>query len=523
MKPQSTGHTGPKAKSLDYGAGSVVAGKYRLLHPLGEGGMGSVWAAYSVALDINVALKLIRLDTAHEEAPLRLVQEARATARLADPSIVRMFDVGCTERGDPFIAMELLTGTTLQQTLEAGPLSPVRAVRLLLPIVRGLETAHRAGVVHRDIKPDNILFAVGARGDLQPKLVDFGVAKLLSNKHQLTHVGAVVGSPQYMSPEQARGELVDHRTDLWSLCVVLHEATVGEPPFTAKNTHALLHAISTQQFEWSTERTAPDPTLVAIIRKGLAKEREQRWQHARELLLALAEWLRSQGVSEDIAGVALRGRGLGEKSSLPGPPIESARGSRRRSPGTAVNLAGGSVAEPETAPGAAGSPETPESRAGIPAGIAVEPPIASSSPAPYPRWLWQAAAAGLCLLGLLAALAAFSRPQVRGTPVQTLAAPSALPAPTPSPLPSAEVTPAADRTAPPPAAERTAPPTAADRTEPPPAAERSAPPTAAAAAKPLVRRAPEPAAPRKAPTRAPPAHAGPAARSTPAPFKDPFE
>src|SRR6185295_12244680 len=215
------------------------------------------------------------------------------------------------------------------------------------------------------------------------------VAKLLTNKQHLTHVGAVVGSPQYMSPEQARGEVVDHRTDLWSLCVVLHEATVGEPPFTAKNTHALLHAISTQQFEWSAQHAVPDPVLVEIIRKGLAREREQRWQHARDLLLALAVWLRARGVSEDITGVALRGRGIGEKSSLPGPPIDSARASRRRSPGTAVNLAGGVATESGRAPRPASNSVTPEPASR--AGIAVEQLIAVGSPverSPWRRRLW---------------------------------------------------------------------------------------------------------------------------------------
>ena len=168
--------TGMKTKVgvQEYTAGAIVAGKYRLLHRLGEGGMGSIWAAHNPTLDINVALKLIRMDTANDDAHARLVQEARATARLADPGIVRIFDVGHTEQGDPFITMELLTGTNLRQALDGGPLDPVRAVRTLLPIVRALECAHRGGIVHRDVKPDNIVLAIGTRGDLQPKLVDFG-------------------------------------------------------------------------------------------------------------------------------------------------------------------------------------------------------------------------------------------------------------------------------------------------------------------------------------------------------------
>ncbi|MEO8177210.1 MAG: protein kinase [Deltaproteobacteria bacterium] len=481
MKPQRKEHAIAQPAFEEYAAGAIIASQYRLLYPLGEGGMGSVWAAYSSTLDINVALKLIRVDVANEEAPQRMVQEARATARLADPGIVRMFDVGCTDRGEPFIAMELLTGATLHTTLEAGSLDAVRAVRLLLPIVRALETAHRAGVVHRDVKPDNILFAVGARGDLQPKLVDFGVAKLLTNHNQLTQVGAVVGSPQYMSPEQARGEAIDHRTDLWSVCVVLHEATLGAPPFTGQNTHALLHAISTQEFSWSPGCGALDPTLAGIIRKGLAKDREARWQHARDLMLALAEWLRQQGVTQDITGVALRGRGLGEKSSLPGPPL--APGStRRRVLGTAVN-----VAIVRETPGAAASSNAAllGARAGL---LGAWPRLE--------RRVWLRVA--LVALGLLAG-AALSGIWFRSTQEPGAQAPTAPSAPAVLSLPSADMKPAD-------AAElaTAAPLTPPDSAQPP-------------------RRSPEAPAPRKAAPRAKQAPATQRPRSAAVPFKNPFE
>jgi serine/threonine-protein kinase len=483
MKPQSKEHGNAQPAFVEYAAGAIIASQYRLLYPLGKGGMGSVWAAYSSTLDINVALKLIRVDTANEEAPQRMVQEARATARLADPGIVRMFDVGRTDRGEPFIAMELLTGATLHTTLEAGPLEPVRAVRLLLPIVRALETAHRAGVVHRDVKPDNIVFAVGARGDLQPKLVDFGVAKLLTNHNPLTQVGAVVGSPQYMSPEQARGEAIDHRTDLWSVCVVLHEATLGAPPFSAENTHALLHAISTREFSWSAQRDRLDPALVEIICRGLAQDREARWQHARDLMLALADWLRQQGATQDITGVALLGRGLGEKSSLPGPPL--APGSiRRRLLGTAVNLAGAVV---QKTPGAAASSNAArlKARAGLLA-----------------AWLGLARRIGLRVAAL--ALALLAGAALSGIWLRNTAEPGAqAPAPrAPAVLypPSAALKPAG-------------------AAEPAATAVPLSPPDSA----PPPRTSPEAAAPRKAAPRAKPAPAPQRPRSAAVPFKNPFE
>jgi serine/threonine-protein kinase len=321
----------------DYLPGAVVAGKYRLLHRLGEGGMGSIWAAHNPTLDISVALKLIRLDLASDDAHARLIQEARATARLADPGVVRIFDVGHTEQGDPFISMELLAGTNLRQALDGGPFDPVRAVRTLLPIARALECAHRAGIVHRDVKPDNIVLAVGARGDLQPKLVDFGVAKILTRPNQLTILGAAVGSPLYMSPEQARGEPIDARTDLWSICVVLYEAIMGAPPFDAANSNALLHAIATQAAPPLVGRGVCDEALSKIIDRGLSKRRDERWQHARDLMLALAEWLRGHGVMDDITGLSLRGRGMGQRSSLPA-ALHSGEESPRAQPNAATLL-----------------------------------------------------------------------------------------------------------------------------------------------------------------------------------------
>ena len=313
-----------------YTNGTVVQGKYRLLHLIGEGGMGAVWAAHSQPLDVNVAIKLIRLDTANEDSAERLMREARALARLADPGIVRVFDVGSTEQGDPFIVMELLVGASLQRAVEAGRIEPVRAVRLLLPIVRALECAHRAGIVHRDVKPDNILIAHGSRGDLQPKLVDFGAAKWVKSADHLTRVGSVVGSPLYMSPEQARGEAVDPRTDLWSVCAVLYEAVSGEPPFQADNTNALLHAINTREVLAISGDSAGDGQLWDIIHKGLTKDRNERWQNAHDLMLALAGWLRARGATEDITGVALQGRGLGRFSSSPSLDTNP-RASQRRS------------------------------------------------------------------------------------------------------------------------------------------------------------------------------------------------
>src|SRR6478672_778872 len=163
---------------LSYAAGDVIADKYALEELIGEGGMGAVFRARNTTIDMPVAVKLIRADLDREVLSGRLLQEARAAAKLAHPAIVRVFDVGKTALGDPFIVMELLHGESLASLLDReGRLSSVRAVQLLLPIADALAVAHARGFVHRDVKPDNVFIANDDEGQLQPKLVDFGIVK----------------------------------------------------------------------------------------------------------------------------------------------------------------------------------------------------------------------------------------------------------------------------------------------------------------------------------------------------------
>src|SRR5215212_5744228 len=156
-----------------YAAGDIIAGKYELEAMLGQGGMGAVFRARNVTIDLPVAIKLIRTDLNRELLSGRLLQEARAAAKLSHPAIVRVFDVGQTANGDPFIVMELLEGESLSTIIDReGRLPATRAVQLLLPIADALAAAHAKGFVHRDVKPDNV-FVVQDEGALQPKLVDF--------------------------------------------------------------------------------------------------------------------------------------------------------------------------------------------------------------------------------------------------------------------------------------------------------------------------------------------------------------
>jgi eukaryotic-like serine/threonine-protein kinase len=283
----------------------LILGKYRLEYKLGEGGMGSVWAAHHVPLDTRVAIKLIRGEANRENMASRLLQEARAAAKLGHPAIVRVYDVGQTDTSDPFIVMELLEGESLQQRLDRElHLSATEAVRLLLPIADALRAAHAKGIVHRDIKPGNV-FLSAHDGGSQPKLVDFGIAKLNGRDMDthLTQKGVILGSPDYMAPEQARGEEgIDQRADIWSFCVLLYEAVSGDPPFDGGNYHALLRAIVEVQPISLCERCTADAELSTIVETGMAKAPAERWPSMQALGEALAVWLLKQGVFEDAAG-----------------------------------------------------------------------------------------------------------------------------------------------------------------------------------------------------------------------------
>jgi eukaryotic-like serine/threonine-protein kinase len=310
----------PLLKPLEerYAEGDVIAGKYQLARIIGRGGMGSVWLAHNLALDIDVAVKLIRRDRTAPEAAGRLLQEARAAARLKHPSIVRVFDFGETELGDPFIAMELLQGEPLGAVLRRrGRLPPVVAVQTLLPVAAALVSAHSKGIVHRDLKPDNVFLVSDESGELVPKVVDFGIAKLISPDidRQVTMAGAVLGSPDYMSPEQARGaENVDDATDVWTFTVLLYEALTGQRPFDGPNYNALIAAILTQAPCTIMRLGVHEPELWTILERGLAKSTAHRYASMRELGAALASWVVARGVDEDVAGNPIAKQWLGGAS-----------------------------------------------------------------------------------------------------------------------------------------------------------------------------------------------------------------
>lgn len=302
------GGQGSAAAGERYASGQHIGPKYRLVRRLDEGGMGTVWVAHNVDLDVHVAIKLIRGELGATAAADRLLNEARILARLEHPAIIRVFDCGRTDLGDPFIAMELLSGESLGDALDREVrLDPTRAVQILLPIADAIGVAHERGIVHRDIKPDNIFLCTGADGRMQPKILDFGIARAdVLGDMRLTAAGTLLGSPAYMSPEQARGKEVDTRSDVWALSVVLYEMLTGVNPFEAGNYNATLRAIIEDPTPSPVELGLADPLLSSIIERGLAKRCDERFQSVRELGSALAEWLWSQGVQEDAARVSLR-------------------------------------------------------------------------------------------------------------------------------------------------------------------------------------------------------------------------
>ena len=296
----------------EYLAGAVIADRYKLVRPLGRGGMGVVWVAHSLVLGVDVALKLIHSDLGGTTGATRMAREAHAAARLGHPAMVRVFDFGWTSRADPFLVMELVQGESMGSILRRELRLPaIQAVQMLLPLADGLRSAHDKGIVHRDIKPDNILVARDEFGRQQPKLLDFGIAKVEQvqtvEDRKLTQEGVALGSPDYMSPEQALGrEDIDHRADVWALCVVLYESITGQMPWDKPNYNALMQAIIHEPPAPTTDFSAGDADLWRVIERGLAKHPHNRWASMTELGEALALWLYEHGVKEDISANSLR-------------------------------------------------------------------------------------------------------------------------------------------------------------------------------------------------------------------------
>ena len=256
-------------------------GRYRIVAELGRGAMGIVYRAEDPLLNRTVAIKCIILmedPAVRAEYEARFFQEAKAAGGLNHPNLVTIHDVG--REGDiAYMAMELLEGTDLRDLMSRGRVALPLGVELMAQAAEGLAHAHEHGVVHRDIKPGNIMIVRGRVA----KIMDFGIARVRASDVK-TQTGAILGSPRYMSPEQVTGQPADRRSDIFSLGVMLHELAAGEPPFTAPTVTQLMHLIATAT---PAPPSAANPTVPAmldlIVARALQKQPADRYQSAAEL------------------------------------------------------------------------------------------------------------------------------------------------------------------------------------------------------------------------------------------------
>jgi serine/threonine protein kinase len=265
----------------------LLAGKYRLVQQLGRGGMGSVWRAEHVTLHAMVAIKLLDPVVAQTRDGLnRFLREAQAAAALRSPHIVQILDHGI-DRGQPFIAMELLEGESLGTRLErVTRLSPAETARIVQQIGRAMTRAHDAGIIHRDLKPDNI-FLVPNDDEEVVKVLDFGIAKtpapLNMDVNESTRTGTMLGTPYYMSPEQVEQVSgADYRTDIWALGVIAYQCLLGKRPFDAETVGGLFVAICSKEIPVPSSRGMPPPGFDTWFARACARNPHDRFPTARD-------------------------------------------------------------------------------------------------------------------------------------------------------------------------------------------------------------------------------------------------
>lgn len=326
--------------------GQVLDGKFRVERIVGEGAMGLVVEARHLDLDERVALKFLHREARqHADIVTRFAREARAAVKIASDHVARVYDVGGTEEGAPFIVMEFLEGMDLEAVLaKEGPLPIASAAELMIQACEGLTAAHAIGIVHRDVKPAN-LFRIERAGFQQVKLVDFGISKasitgtfedIDLSSAQTTQI---MGSPHYMSPEQIRSTRdVDGRADIWSLGVAMYELLTGTTPFTALEVTGIIAQVLHERHP-SARQLRPDipPELEAVVDRCLEKDAERRFQSAAHLAVALLPFAPKRARAVVDRATALYSRAHGQTQvleSLPPPmpvpprPVVTNEGSR---------------------------------------------------------------------------------------------------------------------------------------------------------------------------------------------------
>ncbi|HEX2869683.1 MAG TPA: protein kinase [Polyangiaceae bacterium] len=275
--------------------GSLIDGRYEVLSIIGEGGMGTVYEVRHRALGKRFALKALRKDLAQDtEIAARFIQEARTAAAVSHPGLVEITDFGRLESGQVYFVMELLEGQSLAALLRnGGPLPAARGLNIVRQLVHALKAAHDASIVHRDLKPDNIHVALRDGDTDVVKIVDFGLAKVIGSS-KLTRAGMVFGTPHYMSPEQAAGEVVDHRADIYALGIVMYEMFTGKVPFEADSYMGVLtkhmYMAPAPPSELSPELKSLG-ALEEVILRCLQKRPQARYENLAALLVELDERL----------------------------------------------------------------------------------------------------------------------------------------------------------------------------------------------------------------------------------------
>jgi serine/threonine protein kinase len=279
--------SGPPAAGIDALVGRVLAGRYRILSCLGDGAMGAVYLAEHLRIGRRDAIKVLRPEIAQDaEAIARFARGARNVSSIRHPNVCTIYDFSDAEDGLQYLAMEYVAGVTLKAVLDRERrLEPARAVRIALHIAAALQAAHDAGIVHRDLKPANVMITPQPGGDDEVKVVDFDIAKGPQHNEgeELTRLGFVIGTPEYMSPEQLTGERIDGRSDLYSLGVVLFRMLTGALPFRASSTQeVMVQRLTVKPFRLSD--VLPDvefpPALEDVLERAQALRRDDRYADA---------------------------------------------------------------------------------------------------------------------------------------------------------------------------------------------------------------------------------------------------